>query len=132
MGKTKPPKGKGAKRPKGKNGRPQAVDPEPGFDILTLEEAAALLRVSAEALRVDVERGSVPARLIGGEWRFARPTLWSWVTSTPVSPPPRQKLVDLPVPDITPEEQEAFRAVLAANRDEVDRVTKSGKYAEDE
>lgn len=132
MGKTKPPKGRGPKRPKGKNGQTRAVLPETGFDILTLEEAAALLRVSAEALKADAERGDVPARRIGGEWRFARPTLWNWLASPPAPPSPRRKLVDLPVPDITPEEQEAFRAVLAASRDEVDRITKSGKYAEDE
>lgn len=127
MGKSKSQKGKTGKRPKGSNGQVA-----PAFDILTLEEAATLLRVSVEGLKADAERGSVPGRLIGGEWRFARPTLWEWAKSPPVSPPPRRKLVDLPVPDMTAEEQESFRATLAASRDEIDRLTKSGKYAEDE
>jgi hypothetical protein len=83
-------------------------------------------------LKADAERGSVPGRLIGGEWRFARPTLWEWANSPPASPAPRRKLADMPLPEIPPEEYEAFRTILDAGRDEVDRMTKSGEYAEDE
>jgi hypothetical protein len=38
----------------------------------------------------------------------------------------------MPLPEIPPEEYEAFRTILDAGRDEVDRMTKSGEYAEDE
>jgi excisionase family DNA binding protein len=48
-------------------------------DVLTLEEAASFLRVSPEALRAAVADGTVPARQIGGEWRFARQALLAWL-----------------------------------------------------
>lgn len=154
MGKTKPPKGKKPKRPKPKNGKAGPIltaAAELGVEILTLDEAASLLRVSADALKADAEKEKVPARLIGGEWRFMKHSLVNWLMYPeiprvsmsdlkPVSserilksmPTARRKLTDMPFPEIPPEEYEAFRAALDASRDEVDRMTKSGKYAEDE
>lgn len=152
MGKTKASKGKKPKRPKPKNGKEDPVLTAAatlGVEILTLDEAALLLRVSAEALKADAEKEKVPARLIGGEWRFIKHALYNWlmypeipgVSASDLKPVPserilksmptaRRKLADLPIPNITTDEQEAFRATLEASRDEVDRVTKSGKYAE--
>lgn len=137
MGKAKTQKGKGTKSkpPKGVNGRAVTPPPDPAPDVLTLEETAAWLRVSAEGLRADAERGAVPARHVGGEWRFSRRGVVGWLSSPPAAPAPngpRRKLADLPLPDLPVEEYEAFRARLEASRDEVDRLTKSGKYAEDE
>ena len=157
MGKanTKNVEGKKPKRPKQGKGKADpilAAAARLGVEILTLDEAAALLRVSVEALKVDAENEKVPARLIGGEWRFVKQTLFDWLSNPQARrfkmselqevPPGRvmkslptgagRKLADLPLPDIAPEEYEAFRATLAASRDEVDRITKSGKYAEDE
>lgn len=47
--------------------------------ILTLEEAAALLRVSAAALAEKAAVGDIPAQQIGGEWRFLQRALVEWL-----------------------------------------------------
>ena len=52
---------------------------EDAAEILTLEEAAALLRVDDDALRSLAEQGDVPARRIGAQWRFSRPALLAWL-----------------------------------------------------
>ena len=50
-------------------------------EVLTAEEAAVLLRMSEGALlrlcRTDAE---VPARKVGGSWRFSKSELLSWVS----------------------------------------------------
>jgi excisionase family DNA binding protein len=48
-------------------------------EILTLAEAAAYLRVPEDALVKLADDGAVPARRIGGEWRFLRPALNDWI-----------------------------------------------------
>lgn len=48
-------------------------------DVLTLEEAAAMLRVPAGELGAAVSAGDVPGRRIGAEWRFARAALLAWL-----------------------------------------------------
>jgi len=48
-------------------------------DVLTLEEAAALLSVSAEAVRELAESGELPGRRIASEWRFARAAVLEWL-----------------------------------------------------
>ena len=75
--KTAKSKGKKVKPSKAANG----VATAPTFDILTLEEAAALLRVSADALRADAEKGTMPVRLIAGEWRFSPQAILTWLAS---------------------------------------------------
>ncbi len=40
--------------------------------VLTLTEAAVFLRVNDKALAAKAAAGEVPARQIGGEWRFLR------------------------------------------------------------
>jgi hypothetical protein len=44
----------------------------------------------------------------------------------------RRPLSALPRVEETPEEQAAFWAIILAHRDEVNRATKSGPYAEDD
>ena len=81
MGKMKPNK---SKKPKGANGRVETVrigDSDLRIDILTLEEAAEFLGVSAEKLLADAKAGGVPARSVGGEWRFTKQALYHWLTS---------------------------------------------------
>jgi excisionase family DNA binding protein len=57
----------------------------PGAEVLTLEEAAELLRVTPAALRLDAEAGHVPGREVGGEWRFSRAALLAWLAgATPL------------------------------------------------
>jgi len=48
-------------------------------EVLTLEEAAALLRVIPAALLERAERGELPGRRLGEEWRFARSALLAWI-----------------------------------------------------
>jgi excisionase family DNA binding protein len=48
-------------------------------DVLTLSEAAELLRVEAGELEQLASRSEVPARRIGSSWRFNRDALLAWV-----------------------------------------------------
>ena len=51
-------------------------------DVLTLEEAAAFLRVSPQAIEeLAVGRG-LPARRVAGNWRFLRSALEDWLRSS--------------------------------------------------
>ena len=56
-----------------------AASPSPAPDVLTLNEAAELLRVDANELEQLVMRSEVPARRIGSEWRFNREALLAWI-----------------------------------------------------
>lgn len=51
----------------------------PTGDVLTLEDAAALLRVSVQALRARAEARELPGRRFGREWRFSRTALLAWL-----------------------------------------------------
>jgi hypothetical protein len=50
-----------------------------GDEILTLDEAAAFLRVSKDGLRTEAVDGKVPGRQVAGEWRFSRVALLNWL-----------------------------------------------------
>ena len=41
-----------------------------GDDVLTLEEAATLFKLSPEAIQTAVESGHLPGRRFGKDWRF--------------------------------------------------------------
>jgi len=47
--------------------------PTIGDRLLTLREAAEVLRLNPRTVRVYVQRGEIEGRLIGGRWRFRRP-----------------------------------------------------------
>jgi hypothetical protein len=64
---TKPPK-------------PTANGAAPPSEVLTLPEAAALLRVSEAGLKADADAGRVPGRPVAGEWRFVKATLLAWLS----------------------------------------------------
>ena len=55
--------------------------PEQRFDILTLEEAAEFLRVGKDKLELDARNGTVPCRMVAGEWRFTKLALFLWLNS---------------------------------------------------
>ncbi len=59
-------------------GRAEVADPA-AVEVLTLEEAAALLRVTPEVLLERARRGELPGRRLGEEWRFARSPLLAWL-----------------------------------------------------
>ncbi len=50
-------------------------------DILTIEEAAALLGVSVKTFNKVLHTQDLPARKIGREWKFSRRALIEWVGS---------------------------------------------------
>lgn len=47
--------------------------------VLTVKEAAALLRISAYTVRELARTGKIPARKVGKEWRFTRESLMRWL-----------------------------------------------------
>lgn len=63
-------------------------------EVLDLSEAAALLRVKPDAVRELAETDRIPARHIGGVWRFSRAALLEWLAggqftgTSQASPPP--------------------------------------------
>jgi excisionase family DNA binding protein len=48
-------------------------------EVLTLEEAARLLRLPIEAVRARAIVGDLPGRAFGDEWRFSRAALLAWL-----------------------------------------------------
>jgi excisionase family DNA binding protein len=48
-------------------------------DVLTLEEVATLLKVPTDAVKRCVERGDLPGRRFGDDWRFARTAVLTWL-----------------------------------------------------
>jgi excisionase family DNA binding protein len=60
-------------------GRVDINESAPAEEVLTLEEAAALLRLSPEAVRQSAAAGELPGRLFGEEWRFVRAALLAWL-----------------------------------------------------
>ena len=51
----------------------------PVDEVLTLEEVAALLKVSPDAVRSLAEKGELPGRRFGNDWRFARVAVLGWL-----------------------------------------------------
>jgi excisionase family DNA binding protein len=55
--------------------------PAESHDVLTLEQAAALLQVDAAEVTALAEAGELPGRRIGGDWRFPRAALLEWLAA---------------------------------------------------
>jgi excisionase family DNA binding protein len=69
--------------------RRKVSDPPPiGERLLTIREAAEVLRLHSRTVREYVRRGELEGRVIGGRWRFRRkdldafyenaPRAWEW------------------------------------------------------
>jgi excisionase family DNA binding protein len=58
------------------------IDESPAapVEVLTLDEAAALLRLPAEPVEALAAEGNLPGRQIAGEWRFARSAVLFWLS----------------------------------------------------
>jgi excisionase family DNA binding protein len=56
-----------------------AAKKEPHPDVLSLEEAATLLRVEADDIKEMAEAGELPGRKLGSQWRFSRTALMNWL-----------------------------------------------------
>jgi excisionase family DNA binding protein len=48
-------------------------------EVLTLQEAAGLLRLPVETVRASAIAGDLPGRRFGDEWRFVRAALLAWL-----------------------------------------------------
>ncbi len=48
-------------------------------DVLTVEEAADLLRIPRSSVYKLAQEGKIPAQKVGRHWRFHRATLLKWV-----------------------------------------------------
>ena len=51
--------------------------------MLTLREAAEVLRLSTRTVRGYVQRGEIEGRIIGGRWRFRRADLDAFFANAP-------------------------------------------------
>ncbi len=60
-------------------GHLEIVDRAGAEEVLTLEEAAGLLRLPVETIRASALSGELPGRAFGDEWRFARTALLTWL-----------------------------------------------------
>jgi excisionase family DNA binding protein len=60
-------------------GHLEIVDRAGAEEVLTLEEAAGLLRLPVETIRASALAGELPGRAFGEEWRFARSALLTWL-----------------------------------------------------
>lgn len=71
------------KSPNRRTKRRRETPPTPktlvGADVLTLEEAAAYLRVSPADVDELASRGALPARRIRDQWRFHKIALVDWL-----------------------------------------------------
>jgi len=57
--------------------------PAIGDRLLTLREAADVLRLSTRTIREYVQRGEIDGRIIGGRWRFRRADLDTFFANAP-------------------------------------------------
>jgi len=48
-------------------------------DVLTVEEAAGLLKIPRSSIYKLAQEGRIPAQKVGRHWRFHRVTLLKWV-----------------------------------------------------
>ncbi len=55
--------------------------PENPMDILTVEEAAELLRIPRSSVYKLAQEGKIPGLKVGRHWRFHRQTLLNWIAS---------------------------------------------------
>lgn len=56
-------------------------------DLLTPEEAAAMLRLNRETIYRNLRRGVLPGTKLGGQWRISRTKLESMLGSAQLSTP---------------------------------------------
>jgi excisionase family DNA binding protein len=55
-------------------------------DILTVEEAAELLKIPRSSVYKLAQEGKIPAKKVGRHWRFHRQTIVNWIMDTSPSP----------------------------------------------
>lgn len=48
-------------------------------DILTVDEAAELLKIPRSSVYKLAQQGKIPAQKVGKHWRFYRPKIMKWI-----------------------------------------------------
>jgi excisionase family DNA binding protein len=66
-----------------KRKKPKADAAPIGDRLLTLREAAEVLRLNPRTVRDYVQRGEIEGRIIGGRWRFRRADLDAFFANAP-------------------------------------------------
>ena len=61
----------------------------PQSDILTVDEAAELLKIPRSSVYKLAQQGKIPAKKVGRHWRFHRLTLVNWIADVAPSPNPK-------------------------------------------
>jgi len=100
-------------------------------EILTIQQASALLQVSTRTVQRLVAEGGIPARQVGSQWRFDRDQLRAWVRcelETAPRPLPQRELIDqerarlcVDMPEtLIDMQQEAVRRLAEAHRSDDD------------
>lgn len=61
-------------------------------DILTVDEAAELLKIPRSSVYKLAQQGKIPAKKVGRHWRFHRQAIVNWVldTNSPINDNPNQ------------------------------------------
>ena len=54
-------------------------------ELLTPEEAAAMLRLNRETIYRNLRRGKLPGIKLGGQWRISKSRLESMLAASPLS-----------------------------------------------
>ncbi len=62
-------------------GRVELRDKTDTEDVLTLAEAAEMLRLPEEAVLARAQAGEMPGRRFGEEWRFTREAVLRWLSA---------------------------------------------------
>jgi excisionase family DNA binding protein len=55
-------------------------------DILTIPEVAELLRIAEKTVYALAQRGEIPGFKVGGQWRFSRAAIDSWIEARSRAP----------------------------------------------
>lgn len=85
-GYPEPPSPDAAKRPSTRMSKRKQLESTPppiGERLLTLREAAEVLRLNPRTVRAYAQRGELQGRIIGGKWRFRRADLDAFYENAP-------------------------------------------------
>lgn len=82
------------------------------YDVLTLAEAAAYLKLSEAEVRAEAEAGRLVGRPIGDGWRFAREELLRWLKPVRTLPQPARPWT----PEVEAECEREIAEIYAARK----------------
>jgi excisionase family DNA binding protein len=66
------------------NGNPFRPFFDPSNDVMTPEEVAGYLQLPKRTILAEANAGRIPAKQIGGEWRFLRRAIIHWFETKPI------------------------------------------------